>query len=129
MAGRPTKLTAEVQERIVHAVRAGNYMETAAAHAGVHKDTLYEWLKRGRAETQGAYRAFSDALEKALADAEMRDVATISAAGVENWQAAAWRLERKYPDRWGRKDRVAATVTATVTWADLARATQTHDAD
>ncbi len=32
------------------------------------------------------------------------------AAGEGNWQAAAWRLERRFPERWGRKDRVDATV-------------------
>jgi hypothetical protein len=38
-----------------------------------------------------------------MAEAEMRDVALIAQAAKENWQAAAWRLERKYPARWGRK--------------------------
>jgi hypothetical protein len=37
-----------------------------------------------------------------MAEAEMRDVALIAQAAKENWQAAAWRLERKYPARWGR---------------------------
>jgi len=32
--GRPTKLTPEVQEEVCNAVRAGNYMETAAALRG-----------------------------------------------------------------------------------------------
>ena len=40
MAGRPTKLTPDVQEKIVQAIRAGNYIETAAAYAGVR---MYVW--------------------------------------------------------------------------------------
>jgi len=32
--GRPTKLTPEVQDKIVQAIRAGNFMSTAAAYAG-----------------------------------------------------------------------------------------------
>ena len=26
------------------------------------------------------------------------------AAGEGSWQAAAWRLERKFPERWGRRE-------------------------
>src|SRR5690625_7108873 len=45
--GRPTKLTPEVHDTIVDALRAGNYIETAAALAGVSKVSLYAWLKIG----------------------------------------------------------------------------------
>ena len=102
---RPSKLTAEVQQRIVDAIAAGNYMETAAHYAGIHKDTLYEWLKRGRAAKKGdeTYTAFAQAVEEALARAEIRDVALIARAAEHVWQAAAWRLERRYPEKWGRR--------------------------
>lgn len=104
--GRPSKLTPELQARICEAIRAGNYIETAAAYAGVHKATLYDWLKRGANANAGKFREFSDAVEKALADAEARDVALIAKAATEHWQAAAWRLERKFPDKWGRRQRL-----------------------
>lgn len=117
---RPTKLNFDTQNKIITAIRAGNYIETAAAYAGVNKSTLYEWLKRGEREKQRVaensryrirksekpYVEFSNAVEKALAEAEIRDVAIIAKAAQEQWQAAAWRLERKFPDRWGRKDKV-----------------------
>lgn len=48
--GRPSKLTPELTAKVTAAVRAGNWLETAAAYAGVHRATLHEWLKRGRAE-------------------------------------------------------------------------------
>jgi len=109
--GRPTKLTPELQERICLAIRAGNYIEVAASFAGIHKDTLYAWLKRGARASSGVYREFSDALEKALADSEAADVARISKAVEQgHWQAAAWRLERKHPQRWGRRDRVQTEI-------------------
>ncbi len=100
---RPTKLTPEVHDKIVTAIRAGNYIETASAYAGISKPSLYAWLKRGAAEASGPYHDFSAAVEKALAEAEMRDVDVITQAAAANWQAAAWRLERKFPDRWGRR--------------------------
>lgn len=110
MAGRPTKLTPELQRTIVTAITGGNYIETAAAMAGVNKDTLYHWFRLG-AKSPGIYRVFSDAVEKALAQAETRDVLLIGRAAETQWQAAAWRLERKFPQRWGRRDHLKLSVT------------------
>ena len=121
--GRPTKLDEVVQEKIVNAIKAGNYIETAAAYAGINKDTLYEWLKRGEREKQRLRKDknlkinkaeepfvyFSDAVEKALAEAEMRNVLIISKTAEAQWQAAAWWLERKYPEKWGKRDNVNLT--------------------
>lgn len=101
--GRPEKLTPELQQKIVDAIRMGAYIETAAAYAGINKSTLYDWMKRGARAKSGKYKEFSNAIEKALAESEMRDLAVIAKASRENWQAAAWRLERKFPDRWGRR--------------------------
>lgn len=95
---RPSKYTPEAVQKIVQAVTAGNTRETAAAYAGITATTLYDWLKH-KAE-------FSEAVKKAEADAEVAAVTIIRTAMPKNWQAAAWYLERKWPDRWGRKDRV-----------------------
>lgn len=108
--GRPVKLTPELQNEICKVIRAGNYIETAAAFAGVSKQTLYNWMRKGRQAKSGKYREFLDAVKKALAESEVRDVMIIAKAAEENWQAAAWRLERKFPDRWGRKDRIDANL-------------------
>ena len=117
--GRPTKLTPKIQEEILQVIRSGNYIETACAYTGINKSTFYLWLKRGAREkdrvannprakirkNEKKYVDFSNAVEKALAHAEIRDVAIIGKAAEKEWQAAAWRLERKFPDRWGRKDK------------------------
>lgn len=104
--GRPVELTDEVEQQIVDAVRAGNYMEVAAAFAGISKDTLFRWLRSGARGESERFKRFSDAVKMAMASAEVRDVALVGRAAQTQWQAAAWRLERKAPDRWGRRDRV-----------------------
>ena len=109
--GRPVLLTPELQAEIVTYIEGGSYVETASAGAGLSKDTFYAWLKRGKKESKGIYRNFSDAIRKAIARSELRDVNNIFNAGKTSWQASAWRLERKYPDRWGRKDRNETTIT------------------
>lgn len=118
--GRPTKLNKTVQEEICAAIRAGNYIEPSAIRAGVTKETLYNWLRRASRELEKdrsdkwyriptkerKYVAFFHAVKKAEADAEARDVAIISKAALVQWQAAAWRLERKHYQRWGRKQAI-----------------------
>lgn len=102
--GRPTKLTEEVKGRIVTAIKAGSYVETAAAFAGVGKSTFYDWLKKGATAKSGIFRELSLEIEQALAHADVRDIGIIAKAAQKGiWQAAAWRLERKHPDQWGRR--------------------------
>ncbi len=101
-AGRPSKLTPEVQAKIIQAISSGNTRKTSAAYAGIGERTLMTWL----AHKGPQYVQFQQAIEKAEAEAVVVSVLTIRSAARDSWQAAAWWLERRYPDEWGRKDRV-----------------------
>ena len=107
--GRPSKFDEQRAKTILTYLRAGAYVETAAAAAGISKDTLYNWLRRGARVGDKPTRedlrlaAFSDAVKQAMAKAELDDLTVIKGAAAKHWQAAAWRLERKYPDRWGNR--------------------------
>ena len=102
--GRPIKLTPTMQSELAELIKAGNYVEVACDLAGIHRSTYYDWMKKARASKRAnRYTAFSDTIKKAHAFSEARDVALIARAGEKHWQAAAWRLERKYPDRWGKQ--------------------------
>ncbi len=105
--GRPTKLTPALQQAICNSLASGTYIETAAAEHGINKQTLYDWFKRGNADEE-PYRAFLDAVKRVEANAEQNALALINRAAEDpkHWMAAAWRLERKHPDRWGRRDKV-----------------------
>lgn len=117
--GRPVKINPTIQAELVKMIQAGNYMETAAAFVGISISTMRDWIRRGEREAQRfiddsrarpiksetPFLEFSAAIKKAQAAAEIRDVIIIGDAARESWQAAAWRLERKYPEKWGRKDR------------------------
>jgi transposase len=116
---RPHKLDEDKIARVVEALRAGNYMETAAAYAGISKSILYKWLADGREVRQKVAKGgiasdleakqleLLDAVEKARAEAEVRNVHLIQqAAQGGTWQAAAWFLERSHPGKWGRREKV-----------------------
>lgn len=120
--GRPSKLTPDVQERLLNAIRAGVTYEVACSHAGIAYSTLRNWIV---AAEQGAddpaKLELLDALKKAEADAEVTCIARIrEAATGGQWQAAAWLLERRHPERWARRERHDVTSTnVNVNWEDL----------
>ena len=81
--------------------------------AGVlHKDiaaeeTFSRWLNHPRSENQ---RQLGQAMKKAEA-ARKRDLLAMvynAATDPKRWQAAAWLLERQYPDEFAQQQRVRA---------------------
>ena len=102
--GRPTKLTKEIINEICQLLRAGSYIETACNFVGLHKDTYYRWAKEGARAKGGIKKIFSDSVKKAIAEAEIRDLEEIRKN--DSWQSKAWRLERRFPDRWGNRQKV-----------------------
>jgi hypothetical protein len=104
------KFDEELAERILTALRAGAYIETAANHAGVSRASFYSWMKQGRAGVE-PYATFAADVDQALATAELTDWAFIGKAREKEWTAAAWRLERRHPERYGKRSRVDSNIT------------------
>src|SRR3954462_11524422 len=109
--GRRTKLTPQVRDRLVEALRKGYYLETAAELAGVGRRTVYTWLERGRAAlahsaqsrgSEAIYADFAEAVATANAAAEADAIDVIRRD--QDWRATAFFLERRFPDRWRRRD-------------------------
>lgn len=113
MSKRAPKLTIERKERILEMMRAGNFMTTAAAAAGIHYNTLRKWVELGRDKYDEAgnivesgnpkYREFAQAYEQATAEGEVALVAMVKDGG---WKGAAWLLERRHADRYRLKTAV-----------------------
>ena len=117
--GRRSRLTPEVQEKIVSAIRAGNYANVAAEYGGICAATFYRWLQKGEAAKSGQFREFCDAVKKAEREAEVRAVAQIQKHMDRNWKAAMTYLERKHPDRWGRRDHLKIEIDPREALVDL----------
>lgn len=129
--GRPSKLTPGIQEDIVERIRAGVHGEVAARAAGISERTFYLWKEKGESG-EGRYSQFLQSIKEAEAEAEedalraIREAATgwkktktrikqsdkgfeetVEESEERNWQAAAWYLERKHPERWARPKEAA----------------------
>lgn len=91
-------------QQLLAAIAEGNYRETACRLAGISKQTFYNWLKRAEHGDEAA-TAFVDALEKAEAIAESELVRNVRKASTQPqfWAAGMTLLERKSPEKWGRR--------------------------
>ncbi len=99
--GRPTKFTEETRKKILWALRLGNYRKTAAEYACISERTLGDWLYKGSEENGGEYADFHNDVLEAEQAAEVRALGVIQqAANNGQWKAAAWFLERKFPERY-----------------------------
>jgi hypothetical protein len=107
---RTTKLTPERQERIVQAVLAGNYFETACRYAGISEFTGHEWMARGEGRDQQRprntlYAQFAQAVRLAEAQCETAIVAMIRRELPDNGRLGLEFLARRFPSRWSPRNR------------------------
>ncbi len=95
-------MTPERMEAVLVGMRLGLSRTVAAQAAGVGKDAIRRWAL--------VDRRFALALEEAEGTAQamlMRLVLQAAAKGLPNtWQAAAWMLERRWPDQYGQKSKL-----------------------
>jgi hypothetical protein len=134
--GRPRGLTPQVLEDVRRLLPTCLYLETVADFIGLDRTTVRKWLQRGakehkrvsaskRAKVRQAEAIFVElflTFRKALAEGLLYDLGIIKKASSDQvvtnesgatvglrpgqWQAAAWRAERRFPEQWGRKDTV-----------------------
>jgi hypothetical protein len=107
---RPSKLTDELLKELCAAIRWGAYISTACAYVGICEATYKNWKARGKRAKSGKYKRFLAAIKKAEADSEIHSVQGIRKAGKRHWQALAWLNERKFPERWRKRDPHANTI-------------------
>jgi hypothetical protein len=86
---QPTKLTPALQERIGVALRAGATHLHAAEYAGISEKTFYEWMN-----TKSEFREYIHARE---AEAAITLMALVQRSAQQDWRAAAWILEHRWP--------------------------------
>lgn len=111
-AGRPPKYSEDRAERILEALRSGATYEDAARYGGISTDTLTRWRDK--------YADFAERFLQAEAEAVVSLLRTIRNDPKGGWQAAAWILRNRYPDRYGGQQAAPpATPVALVTVADL----------
>lgn len=127
MTGRPRGKRSRLQkepdliEKMGAVLQAGHYADVACSIVGIAESSYYAWLERGEAAIERRragstldardtrYAEWAETIAKASATAEARAVKVVLDAMPEDARHAEWFLERRYPRRWGRFDRVETT--------------------
>lgn len=99
------KLTKEDIAEAVRLKRAGVNDKDIAAYIGVAPETLSRWINHPKTDNQ--YQ-LGQALKKEEAGYKASLLTIIyNAAASKEWPAAAWLLERKYPEEFARRERAS----------------------
>ena len=97
--GRPRKeMTDDNIEAILRGIRLGLHAERAAQAAGVSVGAFKMWKKR--------HPEFVASIKEAEATAERGFLSRLLQHTEKQWTACAWMLERRWPDRWAKKEHV-----------------------
>jgi hypothetical protein len=96
--GRPTKFTPDRVDRFLTAIRVGATLQSAALSVG--------WSEESLARYRASFGDFADQLAEAEGTAQLHLVAIVRQAATTNWRAALELLARRWPNDWGRHDRV-----------------------
>ena len=99
------KLTQELVDRAIALKRDGLSNGDIICALGIHESTFYRWIGDPKNKLQ---RELSEGLKQEEAAFKQTLLTTIRAAALarnQYWTAAAWLLERKYPDEYGKADR------------------------
>lgn len=107
--GSRSAYTEEKHLAIIEGLLAGNSRSNAFKLTGLHVDSVFEWLRKGRErpEEYPQYVQLLADIEFAEATFESDQVGIVKAAAdAGTWQAAAWWLERRKPQEWGRHETV-----------------------
>lgn len=96
------KLTKDGIAEVVRMKRAGVPHKDIAAYIGVSEETFSRWVNHPRTPNQCQ---LCQALKKAEADRKTALLTMIynAATSPKTWQAAAWLLERQYPDEFAKR--------------------------
>ena len=107
---RPTKLSPEIIESVAEGVASGMPFCHAAVAAGISERSFFKYQKIGKEDEEAGidseFAQFARAMKKAEAEAIRANLEIITMAAVDSWQAAAWILERRHPDQFGRRTRL-----------------------
>lgn len=91
------KYSKEITDEICKHITTGASNLDAATMCGISESTFYEWTKKSE---------FLESIKKAQLKKKIAMVNRILRAASDTWTAAAWYLERVYPNEYGRYDRV-----------------------
>ena len=103
---RPEIITQDLIKEVCNYIAAGFSYSVAAKLAGIAESTFFRWRAMGQLEgAEDIYKIFYIEVEEASAfsEAEALQLVRSSAIKERNWRAAAWFLERRFPEKYQKR--------------------------
>ncbi len=94
------KYTVVLANQICDLISKGVPLSAAASGSGINKSTLHRW--------RNEKEEFAEMVEQAIGVSESRLITQISTD--EDWRAKAWILERRFPERWSKREKIDMNV-------------------
>ena len=108
--GRPSLMTEEVRDRLCSALADGNHFDTACSYAGIGYSTFRSWMVAAQeSDAEPKLLEFLEVITRAMHEAEFYAVKSVKDQMTKDWRAAIAFLERRFPQKWGRRERVEVT--------------------
>ena len=101
---RKPKLTYQLVEKAVEMKSHGLSNADICKGLGIAEQTFYRWLREDDTKLK---RSLNEGLKRAESGYKETLLQKVEAAAdkPQHWTAAAWLLERKYPDEYGKAER------------------------
>lgn len=110
--GRPLKLDEELIKKLSGYIAKGSYAITACQCCGLAEKTFYDYINQGNRDIENNEETIFSQLVKSLKSAEaecehaLASMIKETALDKKEWLPAMTFLERRHPERWGRRDRL-----------------------
>ena len=101
------KNSLEKRSEILDLIATGLTRDDACEVAGIHRASLYRWLKNA---------TYATALNQAEIRNKARCITLVQNAGKSSWRAAAWWLEKRYPTEFGKQ--VKGPINPAILWLE-----------
>jgi len=99
----------DVWQKLNQAISVGMYIQDACVFAGISDRQFRRWRELAQLGVE-PYASRWQEINRSEAQGVLRHLLNIQTAGNNgSWQASAWILERKYPDKFGKREHLKVT--------------------
>jgi len=106
-AGRETKLNKEMIDEITGFIELGFTIKDTCEAVGIEQSTFFNWKNQGKRDRENGIKSefleFLESIKKGKHKIKQLMLSKIVQAANENWSAAAWWVERNFPEDYSLK--------------------------
>lgn len=105
--GRETKLNKEMIAEISSYIELGFTIKDTCEAVGIEQSTFFNWKNQGKLDKENGIKSefleFLESIKKGKHKIKQLMLSKIVQAANENWNAAAWWVERNFPEDYSLK--------------------------